>query len=125
MSALAWGLPAIVLVALAQVPGILYLARHVECEGEEPPPRSAWADAGWPPKGTREARDEAPSPPDSASPPSDAASPLPNAGPSTARPPDRPESPGADGRSGTRCPHCDTANDPVATYCQGCVGRLG
>lgn len=94
MSPLDWGLVALVVIPLVQIPCVLYLSRYVDREEERVAPAPA-ATYGL--------------------------TPYPGMGPSVDA---RRRSPCDDREGRVACRFCGTCNDAAYAFCEACVGRL-
>lgn len=94
MTPLEWGLVALVVIPLAQIPVVVYLSRYVEREEDRVPPGTVPAYGMTPYPGTALG--------------------------ANARTPD----PCGDGEGRVACGSCGTCNDAAYDFCRACVGRL-
>jgi len=99
MTPLEWGLVALIVVPLLQIPCLLYLSRYVDREDGDWGTDSSYGFARYPglgpPATAVEDREGAVTP-----------------------------SPCGDAPDHVPCPHCGTCNDATYDVCRDCVGRL-
>jgi hypothetical protein len=109
LGALGWGLLALVVIPLLQLPLVLYLSRRVETDGETPLGHAAEFHADpEEPSGDFEHDTET----------------VRGSRSRNARVADSSADPSPATPSRVACPACGTENDPAFDYCRGCVGRL-